>query len=126
MAPEEKNGEVQKVTTLLTKLGQLNPNPLVQVDFSGNVTFYNDAAAKILNKLGLQEVNNFVPKDLEDIVNTVRQGKETWFYREVRLGNRVFGEDLHGDESFQSVRIYGIDITALKQAEEAEMNWRPS
>jgi PAS domain S-box-containing protein len=31
----------------------------------------------------------------------------------------VFGEDLHGDESFQSVRIYGIDITALKKAEEA-------
>jgi hypothetical protein len=118
MAPEEK----KRLVKLLVELGQLYPNPVLRVNFSGKVTFSNEAAAKILKKLGLQEVNSFVPEDLEDIVNAVRQGKEPWFYREAHLGNRVFGEDLHCDKSGQVVHIYAIDITALKKAEAARDN----
>jgi len=123
MAPEKKNSEgKQKLTKLLAELGQLNANPLLKVNFSGKVTYWSKSAFKILKELGIQEPNSFVPKDLDDIVNTIRQGKETWFYREIRLGNRVFGEDIHGNKSGKVVHIYGIDITALKKVEEARDN----
>lgn len=123
MAPEKKNSEgKQKLTKLLAELGQLNANPLLKVNFSGKVTYWSKSSFKILKELGIQEPNSFVPKDLEDIVNTIRQGKETWFYREIRLGNRVFGEDIHGNKSGKVVHIYGIDITALKKVEEARDN----
>jgi len=123
MAPEKKNSEgKQKLTKLLAELGQLNANPLLKVNFSGKVTYWSKSSFKILKELGIQEPNSFVPKDLEDIVNTIRQGKETWFYREIRLGNRVFGEDIHGNKSGKVVHIYVIDITALKKVEEARDN----
>ncbi|MGP8104990.1 MAG: sensor histidine kinase [Desulfobaccales bacterium] len=123
MAPEKKNSEgKQKLAKLLAELGQLNANPLLKVNFSGKVTYWSKSAFKILKELGIQEPNSFVPKDLEDIVNTIRQGKETWFYREIRLGNRVFGEDIHGNKSGKVVHIYVIDITALKKVEEARDN----
>jgi PAS domain S-box-containing protein len=123
MAPEKKNSEgKQKLTKILSELGHLNANPLLKVNFSGKVTYWSKSAFKILKELGIQEPNSFVPKDLEDIVNTIRQGKETWFYREIRLGNRVFGEDIHGNKSGKVVHIYGIDITALKKVEKARDN----
>jgi PAS domain S-box-containing protein len=96
----------------------MNPNPILAVDFSGKVTFHNQATIQTLEKLGFTEAAAFLPKDIGAIINLARQGKETWFYREVRLGNRVFGEDLHVNKSSRAVHIYGLDITEWQEAKE--------
>ncbi len=127
MTPAETNLDKKRIGKLVETLAafpKLNPNPILETDFSGTITFSNKAATKTLEELGLSDLADFLPEDLGGIIDTARHGKETWFYREVRLGNRVFGEDLHVDESLQAVRLYAIDITAWKQSQEEVSKYR--
>ena len=45
----------------LASFPQLNPNPVLEVDNAGNITFANPAALKTARKLGLQDEKSFLP-----------------------------------------------------------------
>ena len=76
----------------LASFPQLNPAPVMEVDFSGRVTFYNAATLKALERLGLPRViEAFFPEDMQAILKeaTHETGKND-FQREVRVGDAVF------------------------------------
>ena len=99
----------------------LNPNPVIEADFSGTVTFYNPATKIILNQMGLgtESINLFIPSDLQTVVHCWDASSEATFQREVQIGNRVYSESVFLAPRTDSVRIYAYDITERKQAEEA-------
>ena len=46
---------------------KLNPNPVLEVDSSGKITFHNDAAVAVLKKFNLSEdVSVFLPEDIKE------------------------------------------------------------
>lgn len=104
----------------LASFPRLNPNPIIEANSSGRVTFHNTAAIEVLKKLGIKkDVNIFFPNDMNEILKALEQEKKAQFYREVEIKDIIFGENIYLEPRFNSVRIYASDITERKRAEEA-------
>jgi PAS domain S-box-containing protein len=105
----------------LASFSQLNPNPVLEVDSSGKVTFFNPAAQRILETLGIGRENFtiFLPADLHEILRDPNKKKELTFYREIRVMERVFAEDIYlAPQFFEGARVFVRDITVQKRSEE--------
>jgi PAS domain S-box-containing protein len=102
----------------LASFPRFNPNPVLEIDATGAITFCNQAAVAALRALGaVGGPEAFFPEDLEDILSTaLGPGAGPW-YREVRIGEMVFAEDISFAEPFGVFRIYARDITARRRAE---------
>ncbi len=105
----------------LASFPQLNPNPVIETDLQGQVIFYNAATMRALKKLDVPEdVRLFLPPDLNEMIKKLEQGNDRqYFSREVEMDGRVFTESLFLSAKMNVVRIYAIDTTVRKRAEEA-------
>jgi PAS domain S-box-containing protein len=105
----------------LASFPQLNPNPVLEADLTGAVTFANPAAYRTLERLGLDITNTkaFVPSDLSSVVAAWDKKHPLTVDREVRIADRVFTASAYLDPGLGVARIYAFDITERKQAEEA-------
>jgi PAS domain S-box-containing protein len=104
----------------LASFPELNPNPVMEVDASGQMTFCNPAISGILEDLGMdrKDCEAFFPKDLKEILQGWDKKHESTLLREVSLNSKVFGETIHLVPQFGVARIYAYDITKRKRAEE--------
>lgn len=103
----------------LASFPQMSINPILELNLSGIVTFYNNAAMNVVEKLGLNKnVNIFLPKDINEILKNFEHQNEPQLYREVEIEGQIFAENIHFLREFNVVRIYTRDITKRKNAEE--------
>ncbi|OPY71466.1 MAG: Blue-light-activated protein [Syntrophorhabdus sp. PtaU1.Bin002] len=97
----------------------LSPNPIVEIDASGRVIYFNEVIRRILGRIGQSlGVEALIPSDIDEILQLLASGSESQLYREVRLKDRVFGENIYVSKQFNSIRIYARDVTDWKDAEE--------
>ena len=120
--------QAEKEITRLASFPQLSPDPVLEIDASGAIIFYNQATVAALEKLGAAGPADFLPEDLGEIQAAARETGERVFYREVKIKDAVFGEHIHFAEPFNVFRFYARNITARKQAQqklrESEENLR--
>ncbi len=117
--------ESEKAIKHLASFPQKNINPILEVDSSGIIIFYNIAATKLLKNLNLDEkLSVFLPDDFNEIQKRLEQKKEVQLYREVQIKELVFGEYLHVIPEFNVIRIYTRDITEDKRVEAVLKNER--
>jgi PAS domain S-box-containing protein len=103
----------------LASFPELNPNPVIELDAGGIVTFANTSTRTILKDLRLpDDPGLFVPHDREEILRLLQEGSKSQIYREIMLGNETFGEDISLDNGLQVVRIYARNITWRKRSED--------
>ncbi|MBI4644191.1 MAG: PAS domain S-box protein, partial [Deltaproteobacteria bacterium] len=69
----------------LATFPQLNPNPILEVDNQGNITFANPAAHELAQKLDLPDLQAFLPADLEKILRSAQEVRERQFRCEKHL-----------------------------------------
>jgi PAS domain S-box-containing protein len=98
---------------------RLNPNPVLEIDLGGKVTYGNEWAHEVLRKLGRQDITAFLPPDLEALIQSYREKGVKRFFREVEIDDAVFAESIHVVEEFMTLRLFAIDITERKRAEKA-------
>jgi PAS domain S-box-containing protein len=111
----------------LASFPQANPNPILEIDRHGAVTYANPATAALLERLGQPaDPHAFAPLDLDAIRQQAAQDESAQLYRELPLGDAVFAEDIYLLPQFDAIRIYARDITKRvrsererRQAEEA-------
>ena len=104
----------------LASFPQMNPTPVLELDATGAISFYNQAAIEALGTNGSEAgLACLLPADIGEIATAARQKHEQVFYREVKLEDTVFGQTISYAESFDVLRIYSMDITKRKRAEEA-------
>jgi PAS domain S-box-containing protein len=104
----------------LSSFPRLNPNPVLEVDEKGAITFMNQAASVLLeSSVPPGEPTILLPQDLGDFLERLAKGETDLHYREVAVGNRILGEDIHLLPEFGVIRIYAREITRNKQAEAA-------
>jgi two-component system cell cycle sensor histidine kinase/response regulator CckA len=113
--------KAEERTKHLASFPELNPNPILEISSTGEITFCNSATERILENFGLDKgaCSVFLPPDLDALLTALAEGKEASLYREVAVKDRVFGQNVHLAPAFSVVRIYAYDITERKRTEEA-------
>src|SRR5208337_2446993 len=92
-----ERAQAERHTNRLASFPELNPNPVMEVDASGEMTFCNPAGSGILEDLGIdrRDCEAFFPKDLKGILRNWDKKHESTLLREVSLNNKVFEEIIH-------------------------------
>jgi PAS domain S-box-containing protein len=99
---------------------QLNPNPILETDMEGNITFYNQATIETLHGLCVREDPVlFLPNNMKDILNDFRFGKKTQFSSEIVIDGSHLDVTIYYVRRFDTAHIYVNNITERKNAEEA-------
>lgn len=121
---EEMNSpELQK----LASFPELSPNPIIEVDWEGNITYLNPAANYKFRELQKTAINH--PLLVGLIKNAKNQSnKNKLFVREVKIGDQVFEQYIHYLADKKLIRSYIFDFTKRKQLEaqlrESEQRYR--
>jgi len=108
-----------RVAERLASFPLLNPNPIVEVDSAGKVTFCNDAAAKAAAQLGAKDASAFLPTNLADMLAALKRGERTSTQCEVRVGAATFAVTTLTVPNSNAVYIYAADVTERKRTEQA-------
>jgi PAS domain S-box-containing protein len=112
----EQEDEIQR----LASFTQINPNPVIETDASGRITYFNEAAANTIRSVvNCEDIALFLPGDLPEILEVFQRSEATQCYREVDINSACFGENIYFAEQFKTVRIYATDITNRKKVEDA-------
>ncbi len=112
---------VEEQMVRLASFPRLNPYPVIELDPSGKVVYFNPAMEKVLKEMGKDERNcqAFVPSDFNDILQTWDRVSELTFHREVPFGEKIFWSTFHLVPQFSVVRVYNRDITEQRRVERA-------
>ncbi|MBI5073650.1 MAG: PAS domain S-box protein [Nitrospirae bacterium] len=108
----------------LASFPQLNPNPVIEVDYFGNIIFANPATERFLEGLGMEkrDASVFLPKDLHLILADMDKNAESSVSRDIAIADKFFNETIQILPQFKVVRLYASNITERKRAEEALHN----
>ena len=102
----------------LASFPRLNPNPVIELDSAGELSYLNPAAERIFPDLSAQGIAHPLLRDSAARIEALRQGKE----QGERLQQAAIGEttyELHISyvQEVNLVRIYVTDISRRKQDE---------
>ena len=104
----------------LISFPQLNPNPVIELDASGEIIYFNPSTKTILEGMGIDKGNLlvFLPEDIKEILADWDGKTESILHRDVTVGDRAFSETIFLAPQLNVVRVYGHDITKLKLTEQ--------
>ena len=97
----------------------LNPNPIIEVNASGHINFLNPAAKSIFPDLVALGLKHPLFEGLEYIMENVMSNNAETTIRDVKVSDRYFHETIQTLPNKKLIRVYVIDITECKLAEEA-------
>ncbi len=109
-----KRQEAEREVQRLASFPELNPNPVMEVDASGSITYANPATFAA----GISQPEALLPPDLKELMEAANAGGARYCYREVRINDVLYGEDISFPEQFPGARLYATDISARRQMEE--------
>jgi diguanylate cyclase (GGDEF)-like protein/PAS domain S-box-containing protein len=117
IAPEtELTNNSEAALVRLASFPELIPNPIIEIDLKGNITYLNPAA--LLKFPELKEMGHSHPI-LLGLASSIENQKRTAFVREVQVEGEFFEESIHYIPESDLIRIFIVDISERKQAEEA-------
>lgn len=99
---------------------RFNPNPILETDMEGNITFYNQATMETLRGLGVREDPVlFLPENVKDVLKDFRYGKKTQYCSEIEINGSHLDVSIYYLKRFETTHIYINNITERKNTEEA-------
>ncbi len=113
-ADEDKNTEEQQELIRLASFPELSPNPIIELDWDGNLTYVNPAASLKFDTIYEDKLKHPILIGLlsED---SNRQGN--LFLREIKIGTEIFEQYVHYLSERKVIRSYIFDFTKRKQVE---------
>ena len=111
--------QAQEEILRLASHPRLNPNPVIELSPSGEVTYVNPAAEKLFPDLSAKGLAHPMLDGLEQLLPAVRQSRQLEILRELVIAEATYEQHLSYIEEVDLVRIYARDITRRKQAEHA-------
>jgi PAS domain S-box-containing protein len=98
---------------------ELNPNPVMELDMAGNFTFRNAATGRVLKEAGLEDPKSLLPEDFGGVLDELKKKPGSTAIRDVTVGEHVFQVSIFQPENRDRLRLYAIDVTERKRAEES-------
>lgn len=112
--------ERKKVEASLTRLAsfpELSPNPILEVDEAGHLTYFNPAARVLFPELADQSHENALVADIKAALETLLGQPQKTLGREVPVRDRFYEQHLSYLTERKVIRSYVVDITERKQLE---------
>jgi len=101
----------------LAAFPQVNPNPVLEFDAAGALTYFNDAAQVLANTLGSPHPRDILPGNAADIARQALISTQKKLNVEVALGGRTISWSFFPIVASQVVHCYGVDITEMQSLE---------
>ena len=116
---EKLQSKTEEQIARFASFPNLNPNVVIEVDSSGEVTFFNRAAEEVLEELGMDKGNikALLPEDLSVFLIDWDKESQPSITREIIIKDRLFGENICFDPRYSAARIYVTDITEHRRME---------
>lgn len=92
---------------------QLIPHPLIEIDLSGSITYYNFSAIKHFPELLTLKQNHPAIKDLPRLI---QQQVSSHFVRQIKLQNKLFKQSIQYSLEEAIIQVLIIEITPEKEA----------
>ena len=115
MLEKESMSSLQAQLDAMQKFPDQNPNPVIETDLEGNVTFVNPAARDHFPGLEVEAIEHPVLQDVETIIQSTDRSDDESLLRELDIGDRTYQQKTTDMWQNRLVRIYAHDITELKR-----------
>lgn len=120
---KKANQEIARLATFPA----LNPNPVIEADYEGNLKYANSAADQALPDLKTKGLRHPFFSDWANALKTLREEKKSTFSKEQKIGDHWYHQQFYHVPKSGTVRIYCMKIDELKQAEsrfrDSEERW---
>lgn len=111
--------QAQEEILRLASFPRLLPNPVIELDPRGQVTYLNPAAERLFPELAAQGLSHSLLQGLEGQVASLQQGKQQGeVVHEVTLGGETYELHISYVREAFLIRIYVLVVTQRKRAEE--------
>jgi PAS domain S-box-containing protein len=103
----------------LATFPRFNPIPIAEFNLQTEALFLNPAMRSAMERWGIDDPRRFIPPDWQQGLSSpdnIQPGADT---QEVQVAGRIFEERIRLIPEFESLRVYAVDITERKWAEEA-------
>ncbi len=125
----ERNNQQDSEIAKLASFPELSPNPIIELDWNGNITYLNPSAVNKFPELKNNAELNSHPLLLGLIENISTHGKNNkLFVREIQIKDQIFEQYLHYLSDKRLIRSYIFDFTKRKalenQLEESQQRYR--
>lgn len=117
---EERMAEAREMGEKIARLAsfpELNPDPVVEIDFNGQVHYQNPAAKRLFPDLQALGARHSYLTDLDPLAAFFKEGKGVSRDRDIQIGSSWYHQTLYYSPQWQRIRIYGFDNTEQKKTE---------
>jgi PAS domain S-box-containing protein/diguanylate cyclase (GGDEF)-like protein len=121
----QEGEKAQENLVRLASFPELSPNPIVEIDYEGNITYINPAASLRFKSLYQTKIQHPI---LTGLIDQVENKTGSLFVRELKIGQEVFEQYIHYLPESKLIRSYIFDYSRRKQMEvalrESELRYR--
>ena len=101
----------------LASFPKMNPNPILEINHSNQITFINTVLTNLINELDLKDAEFFIPDNIDEIKGMLKEDYAKTIQKEVIINNRYFEQIICSAPGLETIRIYGREITEYRHAE---------
>src|SRR3984957_419200 len=105
--------EIQK----LAAFPRVNPNPVLEFDAAGTISYFNDAAQDLARALGHAHPSDILPPNAGEIAKEALASSGKKLNREKAFGDKKISWSFFPVSSSRVVHCYGVDITEMENLE---------
>lgn len=99
----------------LASLVELSPNPIIEINYQGEITYCNSATIHKFKNIKKEKNNHPI---LQNLLNHEQHDSGNLLVREIKIDQEVFEQHIHYLADSKLIRSYIFDITERKLAEE--------
>lgn len=100
----------------LASFPELSPNPIIEIDFEGNLTYLNPAASFKFETIRQVQLEHPI---LAGLLDQSQNLEGNLLLREVQVGQEVFEQYIHYLAEYKLIRSYLFDVTERKRAQDS-------
>lgn len=103
--------QAQQEIMRLSSFTLLSPNPILEVDAAGNISYSNPAAQRLFPDLAAAAAQHPLLSGLDEVFAAFRQGGKQEIVRRTTINERVFEQRISFVADSDRIHIYVLDIT---------------